>query len=317
MLPTRFVALLARVLVPCLAACSAAKPAVQVATSVAPASLRVAITVDDLPGSLGLPGWPKSRVVQQIIATLQAHQVPAPVGFVNGIYGDDADAEQALHSWLQAGFLVGNHSYSHVSANSQDAQVFAADVARNRTWLAQRAAAPQHTSYFRFPYLERGNGPEQRALIRRALHEQGYVMASVSLDFADWAFTSATTRCLERDDPFALGQLAAGYRENARAALFWSSETALRVYGRTTPLVLLLHAGLPTALNLEGLLTDYEQQGVEWISLASALADPAYQEPLDEDRGDFDTITEQIRRQKLPLHGFVPRSQPLLELACR
>lgn len=297
----------------------AAKP---VAPAAAPqprqaALLRVAVTVDDLPGSRAYPGWPKSRIVETIVRALLAHRVPVPVGFVNGIYGEDPDAQQALRSWLEAGLPVGNHSYSHLSANAQDAAAFGADVARNRAWLAQRASPAQHSSYFRYPFLERGASAEQRAAIRRSLHEQGYRIVNTSLDFADWAFVDAYMRCLARADEFALTRLTSAYLENARAALFWSAETAERVFNRAIPQVLLLHAGAPTAINIGALLTEYEQQGVTWISIEEALTDPAFAEEVERDQGNAGTISEQVQRARLPVHSFVPRSLSLLELACR
>lgn len=328
MLPRRFAALAVPLLrsLPLVVA-FAATPLVGCAASRAPGHgaeeaparepLRVAVTVDDLPGSLASTAWPKSRIVQTIVAALVAHRVPAPVGFVNGIYGDDADAERALGAWLAAGFPVGNHSFSHVSANQQRPEAFVADVQRNHAWLAERMSQPQLTRYFRFPYLERGESPEQRAAIRTALSGHGYRVAGVSLDFADWGFVGAYLRCLDKADDFALTQLGLGYLQNARASLFWSSETSERVFGHAVPQVLLLHAIVPTALNIEALLTQYEQEGVQWIPLTTALADAAYAEPVQEDRGDFDVISEQIRRKRLPVYGFMPRALPLLELACR
>jgi peptidoglycan/xylan/chitin deacetylase (PgdA/CDA1 family) len=291
-----------------------AAPAAGRASRRAPQALRVAVTLDDLPGNeLPTPAWPKSKVMDALIATLRARRVPGPVGFANGIYatGDD-DAARALQSWVEAGYELGNHSYSHLSANQLDVDAFLADVRRNEALLPAPSGAER---LFRFPYLERGGTPERRAALRRALQAQGYRIADVSIDFADWAFTGAYARCAS--DAAALAALREAYLEHALAALYWAHESALAVFGRSIPHVLLLHAIVPTAQNLDALLGAYEQAGVELIPVREALQDPAYDEAPELDHADTNAIAEAIHRHGAQLRSFVPRAQGLLELACR
>ncbi len=279
--------------------------------------LRVAVTVDDLPGSYdGPPGYPKSRVMSRIVAVLKAHAI-APVGFANGIYADaDADALLGLKSWIEAGFELGNHTYSHQSARALSVPAFLEDVRKDSAFLAQ--LAPGHTlRYFRFPYLERGNDPEQRIAITQALAREGYRVANVSLDFADWAFAPAFARCFARADPKALEALREGYLQNGSAALYWAAETSARLLGRAVPQVLLLHAHAATAEYLDALLSEYEKAGVRWITLEEALRDPAYAEPPERDHGDTALIAELSRSSGQKVLSFIPRALPLLDLACR
>jgi peptidoglycan/xylan/chitin deacetylase (PgdA/CDA1 family) len=282
-----------------------------------PASLRVAVTVDDLPGSFdGLPSYAKSRVVEEVVAALKAHGI-APVGFVNGIYADaDADAQAGLQSWLDAGFEVGNHSYSHQSARALPVAAFLADVEKNRAFL-RRVAPERSVPYFRFPYLERGNSPAERVAITEALARDGYRVANVSVDFTDWAYAPAHARCFMRGDQSALRALSESYVQSATAALFWAEESATRLFGRSTPHVLLLHAHAATAENLPALLVAYEQAGVTWITLEEALRDPAFAEPPARDHGDTALIAEAVRTSGAALRSFVPRPLVLLDLACR
>lgn len=279
--------------------------------------LRVAVTVDDLPGSYdGPPDYPKSRTMRTIVTVLEAHAV-APVGFANGIYADaDADALVGLKAWIEAGFELGNHTYSHQSARSLSVPAFLEDVRKDHAFLAQLAPA-QPVRYFRFPYLERGNDPEQRIAITQGLAHEGYRVANVSLDFADWAFAPAFARCFMRADQKALEGLRESYLQNASAALFWAAETSARLLGRAVPQVLLLHAHAATAEYLDPLLSAYERAGVRWITLEEALRDPAYAEPPDRDHGDTALIAELANLSGQKVQSFIPRSLPLLDLACR
>src|SRR5262249_15842962 len=73
--------------------------------------IRLAITVDDLPG-----GGPESgdfthpRMVSDIIAALRAHGVQHATGFVVGSMLEGHPERQAsIDAWVNAGFEVGNH----------------------------------------------------------------------------------------------------------------------------------------------------------------------------------------------------------------
>lgn len=281
--------------------------------------IRLAVTFDDLPGGFDATAvWPKSRVMESLIATLKKHRVPQPVGFANAIYAEsNPDAERGLQLWLDAGFEIASHTYGHISANDGDAAAFLADEAHNRDWLLARIA-PHQTKlrFFRYPYLERGRDRNQRIVIARELAARGYRIADVSVDFADWAFAGAYARCIERDDKRALTALSSAYLQNADAALWWSAETAQRVFGRPITHVLLLHAIASTAINLDAMLTAFERAGVQLISLDEALNDAVYQEHAQGDHGDTSTVWEGAHRAGMKIHDYVPRDIELLDQLC-
>lgn len=299
---------------------SAAAPpraSVPPAPSAAPyGPIPVALTLDDLPGTVDpTPGYPKSQVMADLIATLRAHGLERVVGFANGSAASDADTELGLRRWIEAGFELGNHTFSHCSAGERDVAAFLEDVDRNQAYLAQRAgSAPR---YFRFPFLERGRTAAERIQITQALARRGFRVANVSIDFADWAFAPAFLRCTLAADERALSALSEAYMQDAMAALFWSVEAGQRLFGRTIPQILLIHALVPTARNLDALLRAYEAQGVTWITLEEALRDPVFEEPPERDHGDTSALAEAIRGQHADLRSSVPRPLALLELVCR
>lgn len=281
------------------------------------APVELAVTLDDAPGGLeGAADVSKRALMQQIVSTLERHHVPGAVAFVNGSLVTDADAHEALRLWTDAGYTLGNHTYSHHSARALTPGAFLADVERNERLLAS-LSPPTHGRYFRYPYLERGARAEDRAHIARALAQRGYRVADVSVDFSDWAYAEPYARCLGRGDEPALQALRESYLEQALASLFWAVESSERVLGRRIPHVLLLHAREPTANNLDALLSAYERAGVRFVSLERALEDPAYAESADPSRGDTTLLYELARRTQRPLQSGVPRPLALLSLACR
>src|SRR5271154_5527712 len=92
---------------------------------------QVAITVDDLPSHGDLPSTMKrSDVAKSMIATFKAKGVPAVYGFVNAknIAGDEDKAE-VLKIWVDAGFPLVNHTFSHIDINAATPEAFEAEIA--------------------------------------------------------------------------------------------------------------------------------------------------------------------------------------------
>ena len=94
------------------------------------ATRSVALTFDDLPATQGdLAAMQETTA--RLLRTLVVDRVPA-IGFVKEInlFQDDrVEARTALlDAWLNAGFELGNHTYSHVSIDRVSFDTYAEDV---------------------------------------------------------------------------------------------------------------------------------------------------------------------------------------------
>jgi peptidoglycan/xylan/chitin deacetylase (PgdA/CDA1 family) len=279
--------------------------------------VRLAVTVDDLPG-----GGPEvgelthPLIVEQIVAVLRAHHVQRPTGFIVGsMLEGHPERQAALDSWVEAGFEVGNHTYSHRTIGDMGLQAYLDDITKNSTVVdALEKRSGQHGRYFRYPYLEEGRTEGERKALMHFLAVEHYTVARVSIDFGDWAWAAPHARCLERNDAQAIELLAQSYLANGSALLAWSVDVAHQVFGRSIPHVLLLHANMATAHNLDALLTAYESTGVRYISLAEALSDPIYTAAYTSSGGNvIGQASREIKRRHSP---WIPRPLELLELAC-
>jgi peptidoglycan/xylan/chitin deacetylase (PgdA/CDA1 family) len=313
--------LLCCALAPCMVgphAVQATPPSHEHAKPAARHVIHLAITVDDLPGSGPENGdFTHVRIVSDIITTLRAHQAVRPVGFVvGGMLEGRPERQAALDAWVDAGFEVGNHTYSHQSLDELGLEAYLQDIKKNRAVvdpLEERSG--QHEQYFRYPYLEEGRTDQERRTLTRFLASQHYLVARVSLDFSDWAWANAYGRCMQRADTQALDLLQQSYLENAMAYLVWSVAAAREVVGRAVPQVLLLHANVATAMNLDALLTAYEKAGVRYVTLEEALSDPIYSASYDRSGGSvFGQASGQLKRPHPP---YLVRPLALLDLACR
>ena len=91
-------------------------------TQTTKADRRVAVTIDDLPAGMAdrLPAADITALTTKLLTTLRDQKIPV-VGFVNEkkLYKPgEVDARiNALKMWLDYGFELGNHTFSHASLN--------------------------------------------------------------------------------------------------------------------------------------------------------------------------------------------------------
>jgi peptidoglycan/xylan/chitin deacetylase (PgdA/CDA1 family) len=238
------------------------------------------------------------------------------VGFVVGsMLAARPERKEAIEAWVQAGFEVGNHTYSHDKIDEVGLENYEKDILADRVVVdSLEKRTGQRQRYFRFPYLEEGSTPVERRALRRLLAAQHYTVVRASVTFSDTDWADAYLRCWERGDDAALGVLRQTYVENGVAQLGWSVAAAREVLGRSIPLVLLLHANVPTAKTLDALLNAYEHLGVHYVSLEEALREPAYTASYDEPGGNlFDQASRHFRRPHPP---NLVEPDDLIDLLC-
>ena len=222
------------------------------------------------------PGVTRVALIERLLVAFAAHHLPPVHGFVNGKRVDEDPATEAvLRRWVAAGHELGNHSWSHPSLNSTTLDVYLGDVRRGEEILA-RVAPRQTWKVFRYPFLQEGDTVEKRDGVRRFLEETGYVVAEATLDADDWAYSPPFVRCAERGDGSTLMALRRSFVREHVEELRRIGAVTRALAGRPVPQVLLLHAGAADADAIDALLTAFEAEGVRWIGLRAALADPFY-----------------------------------------
>jgi peptidoglycan/xylan/chitin deacetylase (PgdA/CDA1 family) len=236
----------------------------------------VALTFDDLPVHAELPpGKTRLGVVARIVAALADAGAPPAYGFVNAQGADEPDAAAALRVWRAAGHPVGNHTFSH--RRLEDLGAFETELERNEPALRTLGG---DWRWFRYPYLEEGATPELRGGARNLLRARGYRIASVTLDFGDWAWNAPYARCAAKGDRTAVAGLEASWLAAADASLARARRLSRQLYGQDIPLVLLMHAGAFDARMLPKLLALYRERGVRLVTLEAATAHPFYRDDV-------------------------------------
>lgn len=233
--------------------------------------MRIALTCDDAPSIRAQP--PRVRRdpsrMDRIRSVLQRHGVRQCVAFVIGAEVDD---QGALLRWRDAGYELGNHTHEHAAASQVGAAAFLSSV-RRCDELLQRVGAWANggAKWFRFPYLDYGASPSERARIAEGLAGQGYRIAHATADLHDDRFEDALGGALTRGSGPRAALVDARYRHTAHRAL----REAARRLGEGTPQVPYFHFGAVSERSLERLLRRWSAAGVSFESLEDALGHPA------------------------------------------
>ena len=263
-------------------------PAETSAQPVAPAQpdRQIALTVDDLPGlnSGDDSAATLTAINTKLIANLQATHAPV-IGFVNEEHlfhpVGQADARIAiLSAWLDAGFDLGNHTFSHTSLNQVELKDWEDDVIQGEN-ISRLLLTPRHKSlhYLRHPFLDAGPDLQTRRAAEAFLTGRGYRVAPVTIDTKDWFFSDLYRHALAEHDP-ALQQRTVSAWLAFNQQVFAHAEALSRsLLGYEPRQVLLLHECQLEADHLPELLALMHARGYKFISLDDALLDPAYAQP--------------------------------------
>ncbi|HEX8064221.1 MAG TPA: glycoside hydrolase family 9 protein [Allosphingosinicella sp.] len=242
---------------------------------------RLAITIDDLPVHRELPpGETPLGIARQVIAAFKAAKVPAVHGFVNGGWTErQPETEKVLRAWTEAGFPLGNHTWSHSDANSATVAEYEREIARNEPLLKRLGG--RDWRWFRYPFLAEGEMPEKRAAVRAILARRGYRVADVTMDFSDWRWTAPYARCKADGNEAAIASMERAYLDSAQENIVFYRSLSQSLYGRDIPYVLLMHIGAFDARMLPRLLDLYRREGFRFVTLAEAERDPFYREAIE------------------------------------
>jgi peptidoglycan/xylan/chitin deacetylase (PgdA/CDA1 family) len=100
-------------------------------------SRSVALTFDDLPAAQTKDPSEAELINRAILASLDRHHVPA-IGFVIGKRAEEigtARGMQLLRDWIQHGYDLGNHTYSHFDLDDISADQLGQDVTANEPFF--------------------------------------------------------------------------------------------------------------------------------------------------------------------------------------
>jgi peptidoglycan/xylan/chitin deacetylase (PgdA/CDA1 family) len=246
---------------------------------------QVAITIDDLPAGMAdrLPATDITAMTAKLLGTLRDQKVPV-VGFVNEkkLYkpGEVDERIKALQMWLDSGFELGNHTFSHMSLNQAGLKAWEDDVIQGES--VTRMLLAQHKMklrYFRHPFLDTGRDLATRREAEKFLVDRGYRIAPITLDGWDWMFAGLYEDAKKRNDTALQQQIVKEYLAHHDASFAYAEQLSAKIVGYEPKQILLLHASNLEADHIGELLDLLRKRGYRFITLEDALSDSAYSLP--------------------------------------
>jgi len=242
----------------------------------------VSITIDDLPAA-SAPTMPAATITEmttRLLTTIRDQKVPV-VGFVNEkkLYklGEVDERINALKMWLDYGFELGNHTYSHASLNKTPLPAWEEEVIRGETVTSMLMAEHKmKLRYFRHPYLDTGRDLETRRKAEEFLAQRGYRIAPITLDAWDWMYATVYEDAKKRGDTALQKKLADSYLEYSNQVFAYAEQLSTRLLGYEPKQILLIHANQLEADHIGELFDVFRKRGYRFITLEEALSDSAY-----------------------------------------
>ena len=269
----------------CSALCGSTQTEGQI--TAASASREIALTVDDLP-AMDAAEYNASEITdmnRKLIAAITSARAPA-IGFVieqNLFKTGEVDARIAvLTRWLDAGFTLGNHTYSHTSLNQVELKDWEDDVVQGES-VTKLLLEPRHLElrYLRHPYLDVGSDLRTRRDAEAFLTGRGYRVAPVTIDSRDWFFADLYADARRHADRSLQQKIVTAWLAYATAVFDYDEQLSRSLLGYEPRQVLLTHDCWLEAEHLPELLTLLRARGYGFITLDDALTDPAYAQPDD------------------------------------
>jgi len=281
-------------------------------------SQQIAFTWDDLPAHSALPpGETRVEIGRKLIAAMQAERMPPVYGFMNGVQLDrEPDSAPMLKDWTYAGYLLGNHTWSHMNLNTMDLVDWEADLRKNEP-LLDKYAEGNDWHWLRFPFLAEGDTSAKRADARAFLAAHGYRIAAVTMSFGDYMWNEPYARCVAKNDTTAIAQLESSYLQAAAEDADFRRAMSKALFSHDIPYVLLMHIGAFDARMLPRLLKLYRDKGFTFISLQDAENDPFYASALDPSLPEQpDSLEAAMQARSLPMPAR-PKTSVDVNSLCR
>lgn len=243
----------------------------------------VAVTFDDLPTSYEYTLQVKQELTKKLLQSIKSHNIPA-IGFVNEgklyIPGEIDERTELLRMWLDAGFELGNHTYSHINLEKAPIEAYEEDVIRGET-ITRMLLTQKNMKlrYFRHPQLFTGLTVEYQNALAAFLKNRGYTVAPVTVDNVDYVFAYTYYKAKQRGDTKTMSEVVEAYIPYMEKMFEFFEQLSKDSFGYEIKQVLLLHANDINADHFDKLAAMMKRRAYSFITLEDALKDKTYSLP--------------------------------------
>jgi hypothetical protein len=133
--------------------------------------------------------------------------------------------------------------------------------------------------FFRFPLNHLGNTAEKQAGAMSLLRAHGYQLAASTIDTSDYLFDDAFIRALRERDSDMQSRIKQAFLNHTAKQIAYYASLNRQAHGYEPLAIMLLHVNRLIAATLDAQLSLFRKAGYRFVSLTTALADPAYAQP--------------------------------------
>ncbi|MFH1197293.1 MAG: polysaccharide deacetylase family protein [bacterium] len=245
---------------------------------------RIAITFDDLPCSNCTSPEIVNEVIDKLIMSLNKYHVNS-IGFVNEkkLFKDgrrNEDKINLLRHWLENGYDLGNHTFSHILINNAAVEEYEKDLLKGE--IITRPLMKEYSrelKYYRHTQLRTGPTKEYKTRLDSILRKYNYTVAPVTMDNDEYIYAFCYMAAKEKKDSTNMQRIANDYLDYMKRIFSHYEKLSLDFLGYNVNHILLLHANELNADYLDSILITLTDKGYKFISLDEALTDKAFQLP--------------------------------------
>lgn len=244
---------------------------------------KICVTIDDLPtityniNTVQLD----FSITDKLIKTFNEHNIPA-IGYVcgNKLYHKgklDTNKVNVLVKWLENGYDIGNHTYSHFDYNTVADSIFFKDILKGAKVIKPLMIQyDKILQFFRHPYLHTGADSSSSKKLMNFLENNDYNVAPVTIDNDDYLFAKAYHNAFKNGKNDLMKQIGKEYVKYMELMLLYFESKSKEVFNKYIPQTLLIHASLLNADYLDQLAIMYQKHGYTFISQEEVLKTPEY-----------------------------------------
>ncbi len=238
-------------------------------------SLKIALTLDDLPiHGDKIERCSRLDIAKNFTKAFKKFHLPPIIGFANMKTALTLqEGHEVIEHWSESGNILGNHTFSHVDLEYVSEGEFITDIEMNEKHLNMLYSF-EH--YFRYPFLSESTSFMKRTFLNEYLASKGYIVAPVTIDFHDFMWNTALSKCLTHKEGAGVEYLKNTFITAAIKAIEQSASLSKKLFSYEIKHIMLLHMGVATSFFIESLILKLMEMEVQFISLEEALSDDAY-----------------------------------------
>ena len=197
----------------------------------------IALTFDDLPKAHGFDDIDGLRkTTDSILRVLKAHHAPA-VAFVNEDklyvgYHLIPERVDELRKWVDAGVVLGNHTYSHIDINTVSLQQYENNVIKGEKTYTRLMRGHSTEKWFRHPFTHTGPTAEIKNALNKFLATRGYRVAPFTIENSDYIFSAAYDKAQQAGDEAQAARIRDEYLTYSSTMVDWFESLSKDDFGR-------------------------------------------------------------------------------------